>query len=218
MIHNNKVNSIKFNWFETTFELFASKALLINQTNELLISDVHIGKAEYFQMRGIPLTNNEDENNLKKIYTLIKNVNPKKLIILGDLFHSKSSLTKNLINKVERLCQYNKNKIQLIEGNHDKGCIIKGIQYLSSKKSLNLVFTHEPIKFKDKNVLNICGHYHPKIILKNYNDRLTLRCFALDNEKNILYLPSFGDLTGGFPCKKKFKKWAIVSDDSIIEI
>ena len=38
------------------------------------------------------------------------------------------------------------------------------------------------------------------------------------NNKNVLYLPAFGDLTGGYSCKKSFKKWAIVSEEEIIEI
>jgi len=38
------------------------------------------------------------------------------------------------------------------------------------------------------------------------------------NNKNTLFLPAFGDLTGGYPCKKSFKKWAIVSEEEIIEI
>jgi len=48
--------------------------------------------------------------------------------------------------------------------------------------------------------LNICGHYHPKIYLKNNGDKLSFRCFAMDKNKNVLYLPAFGDLTGGYPC------------------
>ena len=40
----------------------------------------------------------------------------------------------------------------------------------------------------------------------------------MDMMKNDLYIPAFGDLTGGYPCKKSFKKWAIVSDEEIIEI
>ncbi len=40
----------------------------------------------------------------------------------------------------------------------------------------------------------------------------------MDKNKNTLFLPAFGDLTGGYPCKKSFKKWAIVSEEEIIEI
>ena len=210
--------STNFSWNGTKIELYASQVIFIPLTRELLISDVHIGKAEYFQLNGIPLTNNEDENNINRIYKLINQFKPRKLVILGDLFHSRFSLNKNLIYKVERLFKTFKNKIELIEGNHDKGCQISGISYLKEKKSLNLIFTHEPIKIKDNNKLNICGHYHPKLILKNNQDKLSFKCFAFDSLNNNLYLPSFGDLTGGFLCKKHFKKWAIISENNIVQI
>ena len=108
--------------------------------------------------------------------------------------------------------------IELIEGNHDKGCQISNISYLKEKKSLNLLFTHEPITKKDNNTLNICGHYHPKLILRNNQDQLSFKCFAFDSINNNLYLPSFGDMTGGFLCKKHFKKWALISENNIVEI
>ena len=218
MKNNNKYSSIDFYWNDTKLELYSSQVLFIPSTRELLISDIHIGKAAYFQLNGIPLTNNEDENNINRIYKLIYKFKPKKLIILGDLFHSRYSLNKNLIYKVERLFNTFNEKIELIEGNHDKGCQINNIPYLKEKKSLNLLFTHEPIAKKDNNTLNICGHYHPKLTLKNNQDKLSFKCFAFDSLGNNLYLPSFGDLTGGFLCKKHFKKWALISENNIVEI
>ena len=218
MKNNNKYSSIDFYWNDTKLELYSSQVLFIPSTRELLISDIHIGKAAYFQLNGIPLTNDEDENNINRIYKLIYKFKPKKLIILGDLFHSRYSLNKNLIYKVERLFNTFNEKIELIEGNHDKGCQINNIPYLKEKKSLNLLFTHKPIAKKDNNTLNICGHYHPKLTLKNNQDKLSFKCFAFDSFNNNLYLPSFGDLTGGFLCKDHFKKWAIISENNIIEI
>jgi len=218
-MNNSKIDPyVNFTWNGTKLELYASQVLFIPLTKELLISDIHIGKAEYFQLNGIPLTNNEDENNLNRIYQLINQFKPNKLVILGDLFHSRYSLNKNLIYKVEKLFKIFKNKIELIEGNHDKGCQISYISYLKEKKSLNLIFTHEPITKKDNKILNICGHYHPKLILKNKQDRLSFKCFAFDASNNNLYLPSFGDLTGGLLCKKHFKKWALISENNIVEI
>ena len=212
-----KSNIINFSWKGTDIEMHSDYALFIPLTKELLISDIHIGKAEYFQSNGIPLTNNEDQSNINRIYNLINKFKPNKTIILGDLFHSKYSLNKNLINKIETLFKTIKN-IELIEGNHDRGCYVKNINYLKEKKSLNLIFTHEPLKTKDEKLLNICGHYHPKLILKNNNDKLSFKCFALDKKNNNLFLPSFGDLTGGYLCKSHFKKWAIVSENQIVEI
>ena len=211
-------DSINFFWEETSMELFSSRALFIHDTKELLISDVHLGKAEYFQINGIPLTNNEDESNLERIHNLVVNIKPSRLIILGDLFHSKYSLNINLINKFETFAKSLEIEIILIEGNHDKGCYVKNISYYKNKKSLNLIFSHKPIKIKEKNFLNICGHYHPKLYLKNYQDKLSFRCFALNKDKKILYLPAFGDLTGGYQCNKNFNRWALITANKIIEV
>ena len=184
----------------------------------MLVCDIHLGKAEYFQQNGIPLTSNSDKNNFARIKTIVKKYSPNKLIILWDLFHSKYSIDKTLQKKVEELPEQLKTNIELVLGNHDEGCDIKNIKLLNIKKTKNITFSHEPINLADNKTLNICGHYHPKLYLKNDGDKLSLRCFAMDTTKNTLYLPAFGDLTGGYPCKKSFKKWAIVSEEEIIEI
>ena len=211
-------NSAIFHWGDSSLEMLPSRALLLPQTNELLICDIHLGKGEYFQQNGIPLTNNSDEQNLLRIKNIVKEHSPNKLIILGDLFHSKYSISESLKNKVELLAATLNIKIELIVGNHDIGCKVKNINFLNFKRSNNFIFTHEPIEKCEDNILNICGHYHPKIYIKDSKDKLSFRCFALDEKKHIFYLPAFGDLTGGYPCKSSFKKWAIISEKEIIEI
>ena len=211
-------NSSFIHWGNASLEMLPSRALLLPQTKELLICDIHLGKGEFFQKNGIPLTNNSDEQNLLSIKNIVKKHSPKKLIILGDLFHSKNSISESLKCKVELLPETLNIKIELIVGNHDIGCKVKNIRSLDFKRSNNFIFSHEPLdKFED-NTLNICGHYHPKIYLKNAKDNLSFRCFALDEKANVFYLPAFGDLTGGYPCKNSFKKWAIISDKQIVEI
>ena len=215
----NKIKkAITYKWNNSTIELLPSRSVLIKETNELLISDLHLGKGEYFQANGIPLTNYQDHSNFTKVYELVSEIRPNKLIILGDLFHSNLAMSKELILKVENLSKFLDINIDLIEGNHDRGCDVKNIQRYKTKKSLNLLFSHEPIDSKEKNLLNICGHYHPKVYIKNMKTKIGLRCFALDEKNNNLYLPAFGDLTGGYLCKKGFKKWAIISDKSLIEL
>ena len=213
-----KKNSFKFYWKDILLEMLPSRALFIPQTKELLICDIHLGKAEYFQQNGIPLTNNSDENNFSRMKKIVKKYSPEKLIILGDLFHSKYSIGEILKQKIEDLPGLLKTKVELVLGNHDTGCDTKNIKTFDFKKTKNIIYSHEPVNLSDKETLNICGHYHPKLYLKNNADKLSLRCFAMDTNKNILYLPAFGDLTGGYPCKKSFKKWAIISEEEIIEI
>ena len=65
-------HSSTLSWGDSTLEMLPTRALLINQTNELLISDIHLGKGEYFQQNGIPLTNNSDEHNLLRMKNIIK--------------------------------------------------------------------------------------------------------------------------------------------------
>jgi DNA ligase-associated metallophosphoesterase len=213
-----KKSTFKFYWEDTLLEMLPSRALFLPETKELLICDIHLGKAEYFQQNGIPLTNNLDENNFARIKKIVKTYSPEKLIILGDLFHSKLSIDKNLKKKVEDLPEILKTNVELVLGNHDVGCDIKNLKIFDTRKIKNITLSHEPINSEDNKTLNICGHYHPKLYLNNNGDKLSFRCFAMDNIKNTLYLPAFGDLTGGYPCKKSFKKWAIVSEKEIIEI
>jgi len=58
-----KKSTFKFYWEDTLLEMLPSRALFLPETKELLICDIHLGKAEYFQQNGIPLTNN------LKVYT-----------------------------------------------------------------------------------------------------------------------------------------------------
>ena len=213
-----KKSSFEFIWRNSSLEMLPSRALFFRERKELLICDIHLGKAEYFQLNGIPLTNESDENNISRIKKIVKMYKPTKLIILGDLFHSKYSISKMLRKKIEILPEILRTEIELIVGNHDKGCKVANIRFLDIKKTKNFIFSHEPITPEDKNTLNICGHYHPKLYLRNSRDKLSFRCFAMDTVRNNLYLPAFGDLTGGYPCEKSFKKWAIISEKKILEI
>ncbi|KGF92720.1 hypothetical protein EU94_1720 [Prochlorococcus marinus str. MIT 9123] len=79
-----------------------------------------------------------------------------------------------------------------------------------------MTFSPEPVNSTGSKTLNICGHYHPKLFLRSNGDKLSFRYFAMD--RNTLFLPAFGDLTGDYPCRKLLKKWAIVSEEEIIEI
>ena len=70
-----------FHWGNSLLEMLPSRALLLPQPNELLICDIHLGKGEYFQQNGIPLTNNSDEENLLRIKNIVKKHSPDKFIL-----------------------------------------------------------------------------------------------------------------------------------------
>ena len=140
-----KNSTFKFYWRNTLLEMLPCRALFLPEAKELFICDIHLGKAEYFQQNGIPLTNNSDESNFSRIKKIVKEYSPEKLIILGDLFHSKYAMSKNLVKKVENLPFILKTKIELVIGNHDVGCKVENIKFLDVKKSKDLIFSHEPL-------------------------------------------------------------------------
>ena len=137
--------SFSISWGGAKLVMLPSKALFLPHTKELLICDIHLGKAEYFQQNGIPLTNKSDEQNLLRIKNIVKNYNPNKLIILGDLFHSKYSISESLKRKVENLSESLNIKIELIVGNHDIGCKVENISFFDYKRSSNfcLLYTSD---------------------------------------------------------------------------
>ena len=147
-----KNSSFKFCWEDTLLEMLPSRALFLPETKELLICDIHLGKAEYFQQNGIPLTNNSDKNNFARIKKIVERYSPEKLIILGDLFHSKYSIDKTLQKKVEDLPELLKTNVELILGNHDVGCDIKNIKIFDIRKSKNIIFSHEPVNLENKRI------------------------------------------------------------------
>jgi len=152
-----KKSSFKLCWEDTLLEMLPSRALFLPETKELLISDIHLGKAEYFQQNGIPLTNNSDKNNFSRIKKIVKNYSPEKLIILGDLFHSKYSIDKTLQKKVEDLPELLKTNVELILGNHDVGCDIKNIKIFDIRKFKNITLSHEPVNIENNKTLKNQG-------------------------------------------------------------
>ena len=132
-------SSFKFYWKNILLEMIPSRALFLPKTKDLLICDIHLGKAEYFQQNGFPLTNNSDENNFERIKKIVKKYRPEKLIILGDLFHSKYSIGKTLQKKVEDLPELLKTNVELVLGNHDEGCDIKNIKIFDIKRLIILL-------------------------------------------------------------------------------
>ena len=66
--------------------------------------------------------------------------------------------------------------------------------------------------------MNIYGYFsHPKLYLKKNQAKLFIRWFAMDHNKRNLYLPAFGDLTGGYSFKSHLKI-GYFSEEEIIEI
>lgn len=183
-----------------TLQLLPEKAIYIESLQSLLVADVHLGKSETFQALGVPITNQVNWQTLERLRSLCLKFNPKTLIILGDLFHSRLGLVDEVIESWSEFCQATSSHIQLIAGNHDrhlmsvlKDCAVEC--HSAAVQVQNLILSHEPSP--QPNTLNICGHVHPCFRISSKLDTLRLPCFHFDAVHGTLTLPSFGEFTGG---------------------
>ncbi len=72
------------------------RALWQADTGLLLVADLHLGKAESFQASGIPLPSDGDLGNLNQLLELAAQLQPERVVVLGDLIHSRIGLTREL--------------------------------------------------------------------------------------------------------------------------
>ncbi|XGV99822.1 MAG: ligase-associated DNA damage response endonuclease PdeM [Leptolyngbya sp. BL-A-14] len=203
----------------TELQLLPEKAIFIESLQSLLVADVHLGKSETFQTSGIPISNQVNQDSLDRLQALCLKMQPKTLIVLGDLFHSRVSLTQAVIDGWIQFLDAVSIDVKLIIGNHDRTLANRlselSIHCCTDFQVDRLLLSHEPCP--QPKTLNICGHIHPCVRIKTRLDHLRLPCFYWDKAQNLLVLPSFGAFTGGYDValKKGTIAYAIAEDTVI---
>lgn len=180
----------------STFILHPSAAVFWKEESIVLISDVHLGKISHFRKHGVAVPENSVSKNFEELTNVLEFFKPKKLIFLGDLFHSKKN---NEWSLFEHWIKSVSTEIILIEGNHD---IISKHHYddINIKVIPELIIndfllTHHPEE--REGLFNFCGHIHPAIRLYGTGRQfLKLPCFF--QKQNQMILPAFGEFTGTY--------------------
>ena len=178
-------------------------AVYVPQYDALLLSDVHLGKAETFQMAGIPVAQQVNGETLEKLRSHLQQVQPQHIYILGDLFHSRQGMVAEVEAAWAEFLNQTDAQVTLIVGNHDRAALgpVFDMHYSTTPISLGkLLLSHEPVSQETlaKDHLNICGHVHPVIRLQSATDSLRLPCFYHEYPLQRLTLPAFGSFTGGY--------------------
>jgi DNA ligase-associated metallophosphoesterase len=199
-------------WQNSRLELLPQRALWQPEEGLLLLADLHLGKAESFQASGIPLPSDGDLGNLNRLLELSTRLKPARVVVLGDLIHSRLGLTTELRAKIQALPQLLGCPLELIGGNHDQGSWLEGLTAGPPRRWGNLWLSHEPCTPEAPELLNVAGHVHPVAVIGHGPDRLRLPCFALDRHSRRLQLPAFGELTGGHPVSPEQQRWVIAQE------
>ena len=207
---------------DLTLYLLPQKAIYIPVFNSLLLSDVHLGKAETFQRFGIPIPRSPTVNTLRKLEALCDRLQPTCVFILGDLFHSPIGLSEAVISEWNTFIERMPMSVQLIVGNHDRSLFQQfdrlNLAYEVDAIDLgSLILSHEPVL--ESHRLNICGHLHPYVRLQDRLDALRLPCFYWEKRLHRLTLPPFGEFTGGYDVRLTQETTAyVIAEDAVIPV
>lgn len=182
------------------FILLPQRAVYWKNTQTLILADVHLGKSGHFRKAGIAVPQEVNETNLKRMGMLVKAFSPKRLFILGDLFHS--NVNREWFRFEEWRELNDLVECHLITGNHD---ILHSSFYDKVKLYTHEVyteagfrFTHHPLHNETgDSTFTFCGHIHPGVRLKAPGRQsLNLPCFY--QKENQMIVPAFGEFTGLF--------------------
>jgi DNA ligase-associated metallophosphoesterase len=179
------------------FVLFPQKAIYWEKEKTLLVADLHLGKVNHFRKAGIAVPTRANDHNLEMLIELIGLTRPKKIICLGDLFHSHYNPEWEVFGEFVR--HFSQLSFELVIGNHDIMSELqyerKGIAVFDSLQMGPFLMTHHPMEEIPAGSYNLAGHIHPGVSLKGKGRQsITLPCFYFGLEQG--FLPAFGSFTG----------------------
>ena len=177
--------------------LLPQRAIYWPKRQSLMVADLHLGKSTFFRQHGLNVPVEVLQHDLDTLDEIFSIVDVKRLILLGDLFHSSENAEWELFGD---WLDAKFLDVHLVMGNHDR---LKESCYF--KFGINVhkrLFTEAPFIFSHKQVKKVkaghyvfSGHIHPAIGMhgRAYNS-VRVPCFWFGEDQCVL--PAFGKFTG----------------------
>lgn len=171
------------------------KAMYWEAERMLIVSDLHLGKIHHFRNAGIFLPRHASMDNYERLSSILMEFEPKTLLLLGDLFHSRYNHDWKFFSDLRQT--FGHIQFELVMGNHDildQTLFEKNEVIFSEEKCAGpYLFTHIPRE--EAVAYNIAGHIHPGVrLVGDGRQSLRLPCFYFGKHQAIL--PAFGAFTG----------------------
>ena len=205
-----------------TLHLLPDHAIHYPAEDAVLIGDLHWGKAATFRAAGMPVPDTEVDSDLDRISRLLDRTGASRLIVLGDLLHSRRGRDEQTFAAVTRWRDTHPGiELTLVEGNHDRGAGRPPAEwgFAVMKPGVRLgpfVLQHYPDPHGDGYVL--AGHLHPKVKLRGVaGQEAKLPCFWFGEEVGVV--PAFGTLIDGAPVKPRPRDAVfVVADGEVLDV
>lgn len=179
--------------------LFPDRTLFWQEEKLLVVADLHFGKAQIFREYGIPIPEGTTTDDLKRLSYRMDQLQPRKLLFLGDLVHGRIENQNNLGQLVDKWRRRHKTvELLLAPGNHDLRYGDPPAQFQFDHVATEIIlgsfiFTHKPRSYSS--FYGIAGHLHPAVtITANAGLKERLPCFCFGPRGALL--PAFGNFTG----------------------
>jgi len=208
--------------FDATLWLSSDRCVYWETQQTLIVSDLHFGKTGHFRKEGIPVPQKVYKEDLQRLVSQLQYFQPEKLIVVGDLFHSKANRELDLFRKWRQDISHL--EIILVKGNHD---VLQDNWYDEARISVNhtsltidkFSFIHDIADCRsDTGNYFFSGHIHPGVSIRGAGKQsVHLPCFYFT--KTYCVLPAFSRFTGtyGVDPAKSESIFAIV-ENSIVQL
>lgn len=206
--------------------LLAQRALWWPDEHTLFVADVHLGKAETFRARGVPVPAGPTVATLARLEALLRTWAARRLVVLGDLLHARDAQADATMAPFAAWRRRHAGlDLVLVRGNHDDRAgdppAALGVRCVDAGTPLGpFLLCHEPLTDPaciepepDARGHRLAGHLHPAVRLHGRaGDSARLPCFVVGRGETVL--PAFGDFTGcaGVPRSAPRRLVAIAGD------
>lgn len=202
--------------------LLPEKVVFLPESETLLVADAHIGKAVSFRRLGVPVPSGTTDETLGVLTDLVRRLQVRRVIFLGDFLHSKRSLAPGTLARLQRWRElHSALELTLVRGNHDAhaGDPPAALDIQPFDEPLmhhGLALCHHPRPIEGAFVLG--GHLHPCISVGGRgHDWHRLPCFWFSPQVGVL--PAFGAFTGMHAVRaSRGERIFAAADDRVFEL
>jgi uncharacterized protein len=167
-------------------------ALFHEREKWLAIADLHFGYELSRRAAGWLIPFWGMDSIIGRLFELLKEYEPQRLIILGDLVHDRAARVeaRNLLEQVRGFCE-----VIVISGNHDRQ-LDGTIELFDSWSSNEFHFHHGHCAVQQSQLIQVIGHHHPAGRLSD-GAGLHLKLPAFVQQKRCWIMPAFSPWAAG---------------------
>ena len=179
-------------------ELLPERAAWWRSARTLLVADLHLGKEHASSAAGIGDPGAVLDESLNRLTRCIATTGAERVIVVGDLLHTKTGTTPELIERVAAWRANISASIEIVPGNHDHNIAEIAANWRLRLHPAELYegpfrIVHEPDAGMAEHY-TWAGHLHPAVALSAGGDSVRLPCFRIGTK--VAVLPAFSVFTG----------------------